>query len=75
MRAWGSQSPSTFGWWAGFLSSKMTTVHFPLLPMKAPLPWCSLMVRFSNLARRFVYHDWYLLITLPVDIIGHARTK
>jgi hypothetical protein len=62
-------SPSTFAWWAAFLSSNETVVHFPLMPMDIPMPWCNLLVRFSNMAERFVYHDWYLLRSINFEAV------
>ena len=37
-------SPSTFGWWAAFLSDFVSEVHFPVLPLATPMPWCDLVV-------------------------------
>jgi hypothetical protein len=40
-------SPSTFAWWAAFLS-EAATVHYPLMPMAVGMPWCGLLAWFDN---------------------------
>jgi thiol-disulfide isomerase/thioredoxin len=47
-------SPSTFGWWASFLSSAMSTIHFPIMPWKISMPWCDLIPEGD---KSYVYHD------------------
>lgn len=48
-------SPSLFGWMGTFLSSTVgQVVHFPVLPLGGPLPWCELVVPGDA---RYIYHD------------------
>eukprot|EP00931_Biecheleriopsis_adriatica_P039471 TRINITY_DN22574_c0_g1_i1.p1 TRINITY_DN22574_c0_g1~~TRINITY_DN22574_c0_g1_i1.p1 ORF type:complete len:618 (-),score=55.99 TRINITY_DN22574_c0_g1_i1:35-1723(-) len=51
-------APSTFGFWASFLSYAHT-IHFPIFPTLQGAfekPSCDLMVPGDN---RYVYHDWW----------------
>ena len=53
-------SPSTFAWWAAFLSSN-ATIHFPLGPIGGQgggLQWCNMLFHGALVART-VYHDWF----------------
>ena len=50
-------SPSTFGWWAAFLSVRVKTVHYPVLPQFSPwgpTMWCHLLPEDDA---RYVFHD------------------
>jgi hypothetical protein len=63
-------SPSTFGWWAGFFAAGgdgPTTVHYPLMPVPVPMPWCDLVGGFRGSAATMVFHDWYNNITVIND--------
>ena len=50
-------SPSTFGWWAAFLSERATTIHYPILPAFCPwgpTMWCHLIPEDDE---RYIFHD------------------
>ena len=50
-------SPSTFGWWAAFLSTRAESIHYPLHPAFSPWGasmWCHLVPEDDS---RYVFHD------------------
>ena len=49
-------TPSTFGWWAAFLSAS-TDIHYPILPTNLPIPWCDL-IPAEDL--RYTYDDLWI---------------
>ena len=56
-------SPSTFGWWPAFLSTRAETVHYPLYPAFSPWgahAWCHLMPEDDP---RFLFHDVWANVT------------
>ena len=56
-------SPSTFGWWAAFLSTTATTIHYPVHPSFSPFGatnWCQIVPEDDV---RYVFHDAWLAAT------------
>jgi hypothetical protein len=49
-------SPSTFAWWAAFLSSN-SIIHFPIGPNAGNKNWCNMIFR-GSMNSRTIYHDW-----------------
>lgn len=50
-------SPSTFGWWSTFLSTRAIAIHFPIYPAFSPWGanmWCHLLPHDDT---RYLFHD------------------
>ena len=50
-----AMAPSTFGWWAGYLSHAHS-IQLPILPAPVPMPWCKLLPIDDE---RYEFHDVY----------------
>jgi hypothetical protein len=55
-------SPSTYGWWAGYLSASALEVYYPIPRARILFPWCALVPLASEATKvraRYVYEDWW----------------
>ena len=55
-------SPSTYGWWAAYLSHGAQEVYFPIMRARVLFPWCDLIPLASettSVRARYVYEDWW----------------